>query len=107
MTKRMLLGATALQTFAACGLAFIATPAFAQDAPPPTTTEQGAAGQENPGQEAAAGTQEVLEEPQAESGSNQAIVVTGSRIRRPNLESQVPITSISGESFIQQASTSI
>ena len=105
MTKRTLLGATALQTFAACGLAFIATPAFAQDVPPPTTTE-GAASQDNPGQEAAAGTQEVLEESAAEGGE-QAIVVTGSRIRRPNLESQVPITSISGESFIQQSSTSI
>ena len=104
MTKRMLLGATALQTFAACGLAFIATPALAQEAPPPTTTEE-AAGQpaDNPAQEAAASTQEVI----AESAENQAIVVTGSRIRRPNLESQVPITSISGESFIQQASTSI
>ena len=103
MTKRMLLGATALQTFAACGLAFIATPALAQEAAPPTTTEEAAANPENPAQEAAASTQEVL----AESAENQAIVVTGSRIRRPNLESQVPITSISGESFIQQSSTSI
>jgi len=105
MTKRMLLGATALQTFAACGLAFIATPAFAQDAaPPPTTTEQ-ATDQDTPAQDAASGTQEVLQK-SAES-EDKAIVVTGSRIRRPNLESQVPITSISGESFIQQSSISI
>jgi outer membrane receptor protein involved in Fe transport len=35
------------------------------------------------------------------------IVVTGSRIPRPNLESTVPITSITGESFFQQGQTSI
>jgi outer membrane receptor protein involved in Fe transport len=35
------------------------------------------------------------------------IVVTGSRIRRPNLESTVPITSIAGESFFQQGQTNI
>jgi len=105
MTKRMLLGATALQTFAACGLAFIATPAFAQDAAPPATTTEQATDQDTPAQEAASGTQEVLE--QSAEGEDKAIVVTGSRIRRPNLESQVPITSISGESFIQQSSTSI
>src|SRR4249919_4345503 len=105
MTKRMLLGATALQTFAACGLAFIATPAFAQDAAPPATTTEQATDQDTPAQEAASGTQEVLQK-SAES-EDKAIVVTGSRIRRPNLESQVPITSISGESFIQQSSTSI
>lgn len=35
------------------------------------------------------------------------IVVTGSRIRRPNLESTVPITSITGDSFFQQADTNI
>lgn len=36
-----------------------------------------------------------------------SIVVTGSRIRRPNLESTVPITSITGESFFQQGQTNI
>jgi outer membrane receptor protein involved in Fe transport len=100
----MLLGATALQTFAACGIAFIAAPALAQEVPPPTTTEQEAADPDTAGQEAAAGTQEVIAE-SAQEG--QAIVVTGSRIRRPNLESQVPVTSISGESFLQQSTTSI
>jgi len=35
------------------------------------------------------------------------IVVTGSRIRRPNLESTVPITSITGEQFFQQSDTNI
>ncbi|MCA0207842.1 MAG: TonB-dependent receptor [Proteobacteria bacterium] len=60
---------------------FSAMPAIAQDASAPA---DGAT-------EAAEGT----------------IVVTGSRIRRPNLESTVPITSITGESFFQQGQTNI
>ena len=36
-----------------------------------------------------------------------SIVVTGSRIRRPNLESTVPITSIAGDTFFQQGQTNI
>ncbi|HYC94583.1 MAG TPA: TonB-dependent receptor plug domain-containing protein, partial [Sphingomicrobium sp.] len=103
MSKKSLLGATALQTFAACGLALFATPASAQATAQPTTGEEAAA-EESPGQEAAASTQEVIAESATE---DREIVVTGSRIRRPNLESQVPITSISGESFIQQSTTSI
>ena len=39
--------------------------------------------------------------------SEEAIVVTGSRIRRPNLESTIPITSIVGEQFFQQGQTSV
>src|SRR4030095_2357484 len=33
--------------------------------------------------------------------------VTGSRIKRPNLESTVPITSVSGDSFIQAGNTNV
>jgi outer membrane receptor protein involved in Fe transport len=36
-----------------------------------------------------------------------SIVVTGSRIRRPNLESTIPITSIAGEAFFQQGQNSV
>ncbi|HKX88803.1 MAG TPA: TonB-dependent receptor, partial [Sphingopyxis sp.] len=36
-----------------------------------------------------------------------AIIVTGSRIRRPNLESQVPVVSIGGQEFFQQGRTAI
>lgn len=35
------------------------------------------------------------------------IVVTGSRIRRPNLDSAVPVTSIGGEEFFQTGKTSV
>src|SRR5687767_7096887 len=99
MNKRTLLGATALRTFAACGLAFaIANPALAQEAP----------AEVEPAPEAVP-TSEV----EAESGTtaqpqeSDAIVVTGSRIRRPNLESTVPITSIGGESLLKQGRANV
>ncbi len=37
----------------------------------------------------------------------EAIVVTGSRISRPNLESQVPIVSVSGAEFFETGNTSV
>jgi outer membrane receptor protein involved in Fe transport len=54
-------------------------------------------------------------EPEVESGQQATsgaqgdaqILVTGSRIRRPNLESTVPITSVGGEEFFQTGQTSI
>lgn len=41
-----------------------------------------------------------------ESGED-TILVTGSRIRRPNLESNLPVTTITGEEFFQQGQTNI
>jgi outer membrane receptor protein involved in Fe transport len=43
----------------------------------------------------------------AASDQSGEIVVTGSRIRRPNLDSPVPVTSISGEDFFKTGSTSV
>ncbi|MBO9581495.1 MAG: TonB-dependent receptor [Sphingobium sp.] len=52
--------------------------------------------------------QEATQPEEASSTDNVAIVVTGSRIVRPNLESTVPIATISGDSFItQQGNTNI
>ncbi len=48
-----------------------------------------------------------LEEEATETSSAEPIVVTGSRIPRPNLQSTVPIASITGESFIEQGNTNI
>lgn len=48
--------------------------------------------------------------PEADATAEQAqavIVVTGSRISRPNLDSMVPMTSIGGDEFIKQADTNI
>jgi outer membrane receptor protein involved in Fe transport len=44
---------------------------------------------------------------QAEEAEGESVVVTGSRIRRPNVESAVPITSFGGEEFFKQGQTSI
>jgi len=71
----------------AISAAFFASPAFAQPDQP------------QPDQPAAA------EQPATDQST--AIVVTGSRIRRPNLESTVPITSLQGEQFFQQGETNI
>jgi len=45
--------------------------------------------------------------PAATPAEGQAIIVTGSRIARPDLESTVPIASISGDTFIQQGNTNV
>ncbi|MGH6614668.1 TonB-dependent receptor domain-containing protein [Sphingomonas sp.] len=82
MLKTRLLAATAL----AAGAFVFPNAAFAQTAP----------------------AEQIASEPATDQAeSEEAIVVTGSRIRRPNLESTVPITSISGEQFFQQGQTNI
>jgi outer membrane receptor protein involved in Fe transport len=80
--KSAFFGATCLQsaTLAAAliGLA-TATTAHAQDVTPAESAEE----------------------------ESEAIVVTGSRIARPNLESSVPMTSIAGEQFFRTSDTNI
>jgi outer membrane receptor protein involved in Fe transport len=39
--------------------------------------------------------------------SNEAITVTGTRIRRPNLESPLPVTSVGGQEFFQTGNVSV
>ncbi len=109
MTKKNLLGATALRS-AAIGLTFaFTTPAFAQE----TQEEQAhdnCATITDATQKAAcvqASNSEQAIESGAAPTTNEAIVVTGSRIRRPNLESVVPVTSVGGEEFFQTGQTSI
>ena len=96
--KNSLLGSTAI---AITSLAF-AAPAHAavqvQDHPPA------------PDQLAAADAQPAQPAPDTaapQSDSETPIVVTGSRIRRPNLESTVPITSVGGEEFFQTGDISV
>lgn len=96
MTKTNLLEATALRS-AAIGLAVaFSTPAFAQE----TQTEEA----QNP-------PESLTTEQEVESGQNatqgEEVVVTGSRIRRPNLESVVPVTSVGGQEFFETGQTSI
>ena len=97
MTKKSLLEATALRSVA-IGLAFaFTTPALAQE----TQTEEA----QNPPE--ALQTEQEIESGQDATATEDAIVVTGSRIRRPNLESVVPVTSVGGQEFFETGQTSI
>ena len=79
---RLLLAGTALAAFTA--------PAFAQSAetPAPTQTAQ-------------------ADTAAADNASEEVILVTGSRIARPNLDSAVPVTSLAGEQFFQTGQNNI
>ena len=80
MLKTRLLAATAL----AAGVAMVPAAAFAQ------TTEPAA-----------------VPAPTDVQADDEGVVVTGSRIRRPNVESAVPITTFGSEEFFKQGQTSI
>jgi outer membrane receptor protein involved in Fe transport len=102
MRKFGLLGTSALRSaIFISAAAAMATPSYGQTTAAPATSP----GDEVPGQSEAeieSGTNA-----QAEGDGSGVITVTGSRIRRPNLESSVPITSIGGEEFFQQGQTNI
>ena len=78
----------------ALAIAVFAAPAFAQDTAPADTISDACSDTDGNG---------VCDDVQT-SGS---IVVTGSRIRRPNLESTVPIASISGDVLTETGRTNI
>ncbi len=99
MRKFGLLGTSALGSFTFIGLSIaLAAPAYAQEVAEDDASAQGTVGDSEA--EIESGTDAT----QAEGGP---ITITGTRIRRPNLESAVPITSIGGEEFFQTASISI
>lgn len=90
-------------------LPLLSSPLMAQAAPvspAPTDNAVPAPAPTDPGAASATpGTSSVLAA--ADEGDAEAIVVTGSRIRRPNLESTVPITSTGGEELFQTGTTSV
>jgi outer membrane receptor protein involved in Fe transport len=100
----------------AISVTLFAAPAFAQGAPgdcaalPQGAQRDACLGGNlqlaSAGQPAAADRPAAAEQPAA-ADQGAAIVVTGSRIRRPNLESTVPITSLTGEQFFQQGETNV
>ena len=95
MKNSKLLTVTALNTGAI--LLFAAAPAHAQ------ATSVAATG-------AAQTTAQALVPPAATppaTTTNQSIVITGSRIRQPNASSNLPITSISGDTFVEQGRNSV
>ena len=101
--RMKLLGATVLQSAAFTSAVMLAQPAFAQDVPP---ADQDAAAAEQPAPTAAA-NQSVDCATNPSDPNCAAIVVTGSRIKRPNLESTVPITSVQGDAFFETGQTSV
>jgi outer membrane receptor protein involved in Fe transport len=84
--------------------ALSASPALAQqtqaDTPPPATLQSEQEVESGQDAQTQNGTQPV-------AGNEQAITVTGSRIRRPNLDSPLPVTSVGGEEFFQTGNVSI
>lgn len=58
-------------------------------------------------QESQTGTPEDSGAEEGEGGADDVILVTGSRIARPNLESTVPISTVVGEEFFQTGQTSV
>lgn len=91
MKKFGLLSSSAIGSAALFGLSLaFAAPAYAQGTQPADD-------------EAAA----LPDQADAAQEGGQTVEVTGTRIRRPNLESNIPVTSIGGEEFFQQGQNNI
>jgi outer membrane receptor protein involved in Fe transport len=114
VTTRRLLAATALQTSAL--FVFAASPAFAGTAPDATVTGAAAATAASGQQETTTNStqpEQVIQAteastpPASKSSSEQSITITGSRIKKPNLTSTIPVTSLQGEQFFQRGQTNI
>ena len=102
MTNRNLLAATALQTGAFIFFAS-ATPSFAQ-----TTTTCPLPGSTAPSTTVDPNCVPADTSPAAVAANTDTqIVVTGSRIRRPNLESSVPITSVAVQDLANRGEVSL
>ena len=117
MTKLHLMGGSATRAIALASAALVfCQPVFAQEtaaAPADPATQADPAAQSAQAVQADPAAQPDPDAPsssavEVESGQeDDSIVVTGSRIRRPNLESTVPITSIGGEEFFQTGQTAV
>jgi outer membrane receptor protein involved in Fe transport len=95
-------------SFAALAIAGFSTPAFAQDEDAPDGTPLACAEIQDDAQRAAcvaavAGPQN----PEAAGAEPGAIEITGSRIRRPNLQSTVPITSVGTEEILDSGNLNL
>ncbi|HET9428920.1 MAG TPA: TonB-dependent receptor [Allosphingosinicella sp.] len=110
MKKFGLLGTSALCSFTFVGLSMaIAAPAHAQSTqdenrPNCATLPEGTERDNCLSGEVELESGTSVNEPGA---SEETILITGSRIRRPNLESTVPITSIGGEQIFEQADLNV
>lgn len=106
MNKLSLLGSSALRSAVFIGIAVAGAPAAfaqttAQDQTPPAPADNNEVANKS-------GTAPTTDAQGAgTTATEQTITVTGSRIRRPNLESTVPISSVGGEEFFQTAKVSV
>lgn len=92
--RKILLGTSALRSAASIGLVLASVaPAYAQE----TNAEAGQVAQSEDEGSATA----------SEASDTQSIVVTGSRIRRPNLDSTVPVTSVGAQDLVERGDVSL
>lgn len=90
MRKSNLRATAGWQALALLGAgAFAATPAFAQETPPPASNETMPAAEALP----------AVTAEEAQPDESDAIVVTGSRLVRPDLEAPSPVTTVDSEVF--------
>jgi outer membrane receptor protein involved in Fe transport len=114
MKKLGLLGTSAIGSAAFIGFSLAAAPAYAQSdtaatapapQPCPAGTDEATARRDN----CLLGEVELKSNTNAngEEAGNESILVTGSRIRRPGLTSNVPVTSIGAEELTSQGDVNI
>ncbi|MGZ8361378.1 MAG: TonB-dependent receptor domain-containing protein, partial [Allosphingosinicella sp.] len=94
-------------SFGALAVAAFPTVAFAQDVETPTPVSTISCDDVAAGAARESCLAELAQATPVGAEGEQAVLVTGSRIRRPNLESTVPITSVAGESFFSQGDTNV
>jgi iron complex outermembrane receptor protein len=88
MRKSNLRATAAWQALALLGAGALATPAYAQETTAPPSSETAPAAEEQP-----------TIAPEAQQDSDDAIVVTGSRLVRPELDAPSPVTTVDSETF--------
>ncbi|HEY5721997.1 MAG TPA: TonB-dependent receptor [Allosphingosinicella sp.] len=103
MKRFGLLGSSALCSAAFFG-ATLATPAYAQEDTDCSTLATQA---ERDACEAAEEATPATTDATTSTGAEQTVTVTGSRIRRPNIESAIPITTVGGEEFFEQGQNNV
>src|SRR3954454_1072196 len=87
--------------------AIIASPAAAQQTKSDTPPPQAQTSEQEIESNTDAQTSTTAAVQPAPAANEAAITVTGSRIRRPNLESPLPVTSVGGEEFFQTGDVSV
>jgi outer membrane receptor protein involved in Fe transport len=105
------MGSSAISSGVFIGLGLLmAAPAYAQDSNPPGTpppAKKQAPGQTAPPEQLQQNEVSLESGTPTDDANGKAIVVTGSRIRRPNLDSTVPITSVGAAELTQRGDVSL